>query len=489
MTITNEQVKRLRQMIHKNNQEISAAKSGMSTKTARKYLTIGKLPSELKKKRSWKTRTNVFDSVWEEVEVMLTRAPGLQSKTILSHFIKKDPNKFNEGHIRTLQRLLRKWRASNGSNDNIIFNQTIRPGVQSQSDYTSMNELGIRIRGDKFDHLLFHFILPYSRWEYVSICYSESFDSLSKGYEEAVWLLGYVAPEHRTDNLTAASKKSGNKRIESDKWQEFMRHYQVKASRNNPGESHENGSIEKSHDLLKNDIRQELMLRGSSDFLDIEEYQKFLLMIVKRRNSTRNSKLTQELSLLNPLPINKYYAPELLEVTVSKSSTIRVKQVTYSVPSRLIGYSLRVHIYQGEIKLYYGDQVVQKMPEVDKSESSAVINYRHIIGGLLRKPGAFQHYHYREFLFPTVHFRNAYDKLIKTYPVNGVKEYLKILHHAAIDSESEVAAALEILIDENITPTLNGVKDILDSKVKKELSVEVKEPLMEQYDSLLKYIA
>lgn len=489
MTVTNQQVMRLRQMVHKYNQEVAAAKSGMNVKTARKYLVSNKMPCELKKERHWKTRSNVFEPVWSEIESMLVKAPGLQSKTILTHLIGKQPDQFNDRHERTLQRLIRKWHASNGSNNNVIFNQTIRAGKQSQSDYTSMNEVDIRIKGDRLEHLLFHFILPYSRWEFVSICYSESFNSLSKGYEEAVWALGYVAPEHRTDNLSAASKRVGKKRSTTDSWKEFMRHYQVSPTRNNPGESHENGSIEKSHDLLKRDIRQQLMLRGSNDFSSLTEYEAFLRTIVTRRNDTRLIKLREEISLLKPLPDKKYYAPELLELVVSKSSTIRIKQVTYSVPSRLIGYNLRAYVYQGEIKLYYGMQLVQSMPEIDKSRAKAVINYRHIIASLVRKPGAFENYHYRESLFPALCFREAYDVLIKTYPVNGVKQYLQILHMAAIGSESDTQSAIEILLDQNITPTIERIKDLLDSKHKQEVVVHVREPIVSQYDLLLQLTA
>ena len=479
----------LKQMTHKNNKELSAAKSGMSVTTARKYLATNKAPSELKKERHWKTRANVFESEWAKIEAMLSKAPGLQAKTILSHLISEKPNIFNDCHERTLQRLLRKWRASNGSNNNVIFNQTIRAGKQSQSDYTSMNELNINIRGDKFEHLLFHFLLPYSRWEFVEICYSESFDSLSKGYENAVWTLGYVAPEHRTDNLSAASKRSGSKRVATDNWQEFMKHHGVVASRNNPGKSNENGSIEKSHDLLKNDIKQHLMLRGSNDFSTIAEYKGFLQKIIVRRNGTRSDKLSEEIKLLNPLPEKKYYAPETLELTVTKSSTIRIDQVTYSVPSRLIGYNLRAYIYQGAIKLYYGTQLICEMPKIDKSKANAVINYRHIIAGLVRKPGAFTNYHYRDHLFPTIVFRKLYDKLIKTHPVNGTKQYLQILHLAAVNSESEVEAAVSILMEGKITPTINRIKELLYIKSQEKIVVHVDQPVVKQYDCLLELVA
>ena len=461
----------------------------MNVKTARKYLASHKMPSELKGERYWKTRSNVFEPVWGEIESMLIKAPGLQSKTILTHLISKQPNQFNDSHERTLQRLVRKWRASHGSNHDVIFNQTIRAGRQSQSDYTSMNEMNISIKGDRLEHLLFHFVLPYSRWEFVSICYSESFDSLSKGYEDAVWALGYVAPEHRTDNLSAASKRVGNKRTITNNWKEFMRHYQVTPSRNNPGESHENGSIEKSHDLLKNDIRQQLMLRGSNDFNSVTEYEEFIQKIIARRNGARSDRLLEEIKLLKSLPEKRYYAPEILELTVTKSSTIRIDQVIYSVPSRLIGYALRAYIYQGEIKLYYGTQLVCEMPKIDKSKTDAVINYRHIIAGLVRKPGAFTNYHYREHLFPSVLFRRAYDKLIKTHPVNGTKQYLQILHLAAVNSESEVEAAITVLMEDKIIPTTNKIKDLLYIKSQKKVEVHVDQPMVNQYDSLLELIA
>jgi hypothetical protein len=195
------------------------------------------------------------------------------------------------------------------------------------------------------------------------------------------------------------------------------------------------------------------------------------------------------MKLLKPLPEKKYYAPEIIEVTVTKSSTIRIDQVTYSVPSRLIGYNLRAYIYQGEIKLYYGMQLICKMPKADKSKINAVINYRHIIAGLVRKPGAFANYHYRDHLFPTIHFRNAYDKLIKSHPVNGTKHYLEILHLAAVNNESEVEAAIAALMESRITPTIEKIKNLLYIKSQGKAVVHVDQPIVEQYDSLLELVA
>ena len=492
MTCTNQQVIRLKQMSYKYNKGISAAKSGMSAKTARNYLLSNQLPSEMKKERDWKTRSNIFEPIWSEIEDMLSKSPKLQAKTILEALINKDSERFNGSHERTLQRLIRNWRATSGCEREVIFNQCLKPGMQSQSDYTVMNDVGVLIAGEQFDHLLFHFMLPYSLWEYASICYSESFESLSKGYDDAVWTLGFVAPEHRTDNLTAATKAAGGKRVFTDNWQEVMDYYGVVPSRNNPGVSHENGSVEKSNDLLKNAIRQQLMLRGSNNFSDQRQYEQFISQLIASRNSRRVKKFEEELSLLKSLPYKKYYSPLILEATVSRFSTVRLLKVTYSVPSRLIGYKLRAYIYHSEIKVYYDQTLVQTMPQI-KAGGEASINYRHIICSLVRKPGAFSNYYYREHLFPSSTFRTAHDMLIKHYPINGAKQYLQILQLAAIGSESEVQKVIALLIANNKTRVLTEVRDLLEvsnqTKNKSIPEVKVIAPSLGDYDLLLNAVA
>lgn len=493
MACTNQQVIRLKQMSCKYNKEIAAAKSGMSAKTARKYLLAQGLPSEMKKERHWKTRSNVFSSVWDEIEDMLTKSPKLQATTILQYLINKDPDKFKPSHKRTLQDLCKKWRATSGSDKDVIFSQDLKPGMQSQSDYTIMNDLSITIAGQQFDHLLFHFMLPYSLWEHASLCYSESFASLSKGYDDAVWNLGGVLPEHRTDNLTAATKLVGSTRVFTQNWQEVMDHYGVTPSRNNPGISHENGSVEKSHDLLKTAIAQALMLRGSKNFNDKAQYKQFVSEVVASRNSNskRVERFEEELALLKPLPSKKYYAPLILDATVSKFSTIQLLKVTYSVPSRLIGYKLRAYIYQGEIKLMYGKALVQTMPQIKSTTGiEASINYRHIIKSLVSKPGAFKNYVYRDHLFPTVSFRTAHDMLVAHLPVNGAKQYLKILQLAAIGSESEVQTILEQMMASCKTPSFAEVEEQIKSKAKaRNMSaisgVKIIAPNLKCYDALL----
>ena len=463
-------------------QEVAAAKAGMSVKTARKYIACGQLVSELKRKRHWKTRSNVFDSIWLEIEDMLKKSPALEAKTILEFLMKRDENKYKQEHLRTLQRIIRNWKALNGKEKAVIFTQKLIPGKQSQSDFTCMNSIGIMIGGKAFKHLLFHFMLPYSRWEYASICYAESFESLSQGYEGAVWSLGGIVKEHRTDNLAAATKKGKEGRVFTEKWQEVMKYYGVTASRNNPGVSHENGSVEKSHDLLKSAIEQHLYLRGSNNFASIEDYKIFIDKIILDRNAGRKELLKKEMEVLKPLPDKKFYAPLVIDVGVSRFSTVRILKSTYSVPSRLIGYRLRAYIYYGEIKLYYGDKLIQVMTKLKEGEA---INYRHIINSLIRKPNAFVNYQYKDSLFPSAYFRKAYDKLFKHYPSNCNKQYLKILQLAAIGSENEVESALKILLRSKIIPNLDKVKELLHITNYSIPQVKVNMPVLSNYDSLL----
>jgi len=467
-------------------EEIAALKTGVDRKTASKYIEAGQLPSEMKKKRNWSTRSDCFEAVWPTLAEMLTNAPGLEAKTLLEWLIEqKDKTPpFHFGQLRTLQRRVRDWRALHGPEKSVIFPQHIMPGKQSQSDCTCMNSLRITIAGAAFPHLLFHWMLPYSRWETVSICYTESFASLTAGYTAAIWELGAVAPEHRTDNLTAATHSFGNGREFNKSWNDFLKHHGVKPSRNNPGESHENGSVEKSNDLIKKNIEQQLLLRGSRNFTSIDDYNIFLKIIMKQRNKSRQARLTEDLVYFLPLPKRRWEAVQTLSVTVGPASIISVLKGVYSVPARLIGYGLDVDIYPKHLNIRYGRKVIESIPRLPNDRGVAV-NYRHIIGYLLRKPGAFAHYQYRECLFPRLAFRKAYDMLIEQSPARGHKDYLKVLHLAAIGSESDVTAALEILMESGDVPLPDAVKKLLDLPSNAHPAVRVTQPKLGDYDRLL----
>lgn len=484
MTCTDQQVVKLMKEKANYGVETAAARAGMSPKTARKYIESGELPSADKKPRHWKTHSDYFDEVWPEIKSFLENAPGLQAKTLLDWLIQKDAIRFQQSHLRTLQRRLKHWRATEGPEKAVIFSQEHIPGIQSQSDYTCMNALDITILGNPFKHLLYHFMLVFSRWETASICYSESYESLSMGFEKAVWELGGVLSDHRTDNLSAATHQSGGRRKFNEQWQSFLAHYQVKPSKNNPGQSQENGSVEKSHDLLKNAIDQRLMLRGSRDFSSISDYEGYLRQILKERNAGRQQALAQERPHLKPLPDKRFNHFSLHRSRVSPESTIRVCQATYSVPSRLISEWVKVEAYHERLEIYYGQKHIQTMERVAKGEQA--IAYRHVINQLLRKPGAFAHYKYREHLFPSLLYRQAYEKLSRSHPDKGHKYYLKLLQFAATGSEEAVATAIEILISNGQLPYPDAVQGLIElPQQTTPPDVYVKAPELNEYNQLL----
>ena len=484
MTITNQQVKLLMKKLKNNTREVAAAKSGMSANTARKYLKNGLLPSDAQKPHTWKTRPDVFSNDWDELAKMLEHTPGLEAKTLLGYLITRTPEQYNQSHLRTLQRRVRDWRAAFGAEKAVIFRQDIQPGKQSQSDFTCMNSLSVTINGQPFKHLLFHFMLPFSRWEAVKLCFSESFESLIAGFEQCIWELGYVAGEHRTDNLTAATKAMGSRREFTERWQLVMSHYQIQPTTNNPGVSHENGSVEKSHDTLKNAIDQMLMLRGTRDFQTQDEYMVFVQEIVNGRNKYRAAQLEKEVDLFHELPDRKWHSPIIIKARVSPGSIIQLLEKPYTVPSRLIHYTLKAYVYPDEIVLFYGNKQLQTMPR-NHGDAIDGINYKHLIDSLVRKPGAFANYRYQAAFFPRLCFRKAYDVLCANRPATADRTYLKLLQLAKIQSEQQVADAIELLLEEKQLPLLESVKELIDAYQKERRAVHVMEPSLSDYDSLL----
>ena len=209
--VTDNQIRRLRVLSKvEKNQEIAAAKAGMDAKTARRYLRSGKLPSESRQERTWRTRADPFDGVWEEVVSLLNNGPGLEAKTLLEELQRRYPGRFADGQLRTLQRRVKVWRAVEGPAKEVFFTQRHEPGRLSASDFTHMTELGITIQGRSLPHLVYHFVLTYSNWETGTICYSESFESLAEGLQNALWELGKVPARHRTDRLSSAVNNMRN---------------------------------------------------------------------------------------------------------------------------------------------------------------------------------------------------------------------------------------------------------------------------------------
>lgn len=488
VTCTQKQIRALFKYSKTLSQEAAAAKAGMSLRTARKYIKAGTVMLSEKKEWKWRqTHKDAFESVWSEIESMLDTDAGLQSQTLMQWLIDRYPEQFNWSQVRTLQRRIRRWRALKGPDQDVKFPQRHIPGRQSQSDWTHCNELGVVIDGQPFPHMLFHFMLPYSRWETVYISHSESFDSLTMGYMKAVAELGGLAEEHRTDNLTAAVNNHGTRHIFQERWAAFMDHYGVRASMNNAGESHENGSVEKSHDLLKNALDQALRLRGSRDFVSVADYEKFVRRILDQRNKGRKKRLAEEMAALKDLPGRDWNDPKEVRPTVTAFSTISVEKVVYSVPSRLIARELKALVYPETVRVFLGDTLVQEMPRLEPGARK--INYRHVIAHLIRKPGAFANYQYREELFPTVIFRRAYDALKRERPERADKEYLSILHLAAMNSEQDVEAALAMLLEERQLPVSAAVRDLAQVPPSALPAMSIPAPDLCSYDILLSYMS
>lgn len=439
----------------------AALKAGMSEPTARKYRRAGKLPKQLSKPHDWRTRPDPFGEVWPEIEEFLRKDSGLEGKTIFEEIRRRHPGRFGDGQLRTLQRRIRLWRALHGPEQEVFFSQIYRPGEQCQSDFTEMNSQAITILGQEFKHLIYHFVLPYSNWESVEIAYSESFEALSEGLQGALWELGAVPMKHRTDCLSAATHelRHSHGRGFNLRYTELLGHYGMEPSKIGVGKANENGDVEQSHFRFRSAVDQRLRLRGSRDFSSVEEYRRFLKLISAERNAERRVRLNEELCGMRRLPLRRVDACREEWVTVSRWSTVRVAHNVYSVPSRLIGYRLRARIQAASIELEYGGQTIERMERL-RGNNRCQIDYRHLIHSLLRKPGAFERYMYREALFPTVIFRQAYDRLVQSSKKWADLEYVRILYLAATTLESQVEQALVKLLAQGELPEYEAVKSL-----------------------------
>jgi len=488
--ITNNQIRRLRKMKQQGKKlGISAVKAGMDEKTARKYLRLDKLPSEVKADHTWKTREDVFKDVWEEVKSKLELNHGLEAKTIFGYLQRKYPGKFKDGQLRTLQRRLKVWRATEGPSKEIFFEQKHEPGKLGESDFSSMNKVGISIGGVVFDHLIYHFVLSYSDWEMGNICFSESFESLSYGLQNALWKLGKVPKEHQTDRLSTAVHKNTHPDEFTRRYQALLDYYGIKGRKTNPASPHENGDIEQRHYRFKKALEQSLMLRGSCDFQSREEYADFLEKLFIQLNSGRQEKLKEELLVMKKLPSCKLDSFKRMRVKVSKGSSIRVNHNVYSVNSRLIGEQVKVKLYAEYLEIWYSQRCIERLPRL-RGEGKHRINYRHIIEWLIRKPGAFENYKYREDLFPTSRFRIAYDYLKEKHTAGKAgKEYLKVLYLAFKEGEELVDDALLTLIENGVDISEDSVEAYIGKFRNEErvsrTEVEIDEVNLEIYDKLL----
>ena len=429
------------------NQEIVASKSGMDPKTARKYRRDGRLPSEMAAVVHGRTRPDPFVEVWDDVQKLFADNAGLEAKTVFEYLQRQDPGRFQDGQLRTLQRRVKVWRATEGPAREVFFAQQHPPGRLGASDFTHMEELGVTILGQSFLHLIYHFVLTYSNWEAGTVCFSESFESLSEGLQNALWQLGKVPHRHRTDRLSTAVNNMSDPVEFTDRYKGLMSFYDLESEKTQAGHGNENGDVEQRHHRFKRAVAQELMLRGSVDFASVDEYQRFLAAMFVRLNAGRKQRLAEELSVMKQLPGRRMESAKREQVKVDSGSLIYADRNVYSVPSRLIGEQVEARLYMDHVEVWYGQKKVAEMPRL-RGRNKHRVDYRHIIDWLVRKPGAFEHYRYREELFPTSRFRMSYDLLEEQFgPYQGSKQYLKILELAARSSEVRVDAALRLLLE------------------------------------------
>lgn len=395
----------------------SAAKAGISERSGRS-IDQGTRADPILNKRHWRTRRDPLAQVWDsELVPLLHKTPTLQPITLLEYLQAKYPHDYPDSLGRTLQRRVKKWLALYGPHKEVMFYQTHKPGRQGLSDFTKLKKVCVTIAGQLFDHLLYHFRLAYSHWSFIKIIQGgESYTALAEGLQEALRKLGGVPHEHRTDSLSAAFKNL--QRISQEdmtvRYDAFCRHYGMRATRNNRGLGHENGSIESPHGHMKRRIEQAILLRGSSDFNSIQDYQLFIEKVVDQANRRHAKAIDLERPYLLALPQTRATDYSEVRAVVSSSSTISIKSVTYTVPSRLQGEVLYVRVYDDRLVCYLGYTHVISLKRAfvpPGKRCGRQVDYRHVIHSLIRKPQAFRYSQLREDLLPNDTYRTIWKEV------------------------------------------------------------------------------
>jgi hypothetical protein len=234
-------------------------------------------------------------------------------------------------------------------------------------------------------------------------------------------MLGGAPGEHRSDSLSAAFRNlDADARADlTTRYDALCEHYGMTPTRNNRGIAHENGSVESSHGHLKAAVEDALAMRGSTDFEDLAAYRRFIDEIVARKNRRSAARIDTERATLKPLPDRRTSDYEEHILPVTSSSTFVLRKVFYTVPSRLIGHRLRVRLYDDRLDLFLGGSYLMTRPRgrpKSATEHGYVVDYRHVIHSLRRKPMALLQLTYRDQLFPREAYRLMFERLLKPCP-------------------------------------------------------------------------
>ena len=464
---------------------LAAMKASMDRKTAAHYLAAGHGP-EARGERWWRTRADPLSAIWTEAETWLLRAPEIETKLLFEHLLATRPGEVSLRSLRTFYDRVARWKREHGQPREVFFPQARQPGESLQLDWTNANELKVEIDGTVFPHLLCHSVLPYSNWEWAVPCHSESFLSLKAGLGATLWELGGVPPLLQTDRSSTAThqlQRTKQERGFNPDYLELCGHYGLEPRTINKACPNENGDIESAHGHLKRRLATHLTLRGRRDFGDEKEYTAFVGQICRGANVLRQEKVTEEMGVLRALPATRYPEADEIAVRVSSYSTARVKDSAYSVPSQLIGATVVALVSEAEVCFLHAGKEVARYRRRCRGE--AAIDYRHVIHSLVRKPGAFARYIYREELFPRAVFRQSYDRLKQEKADRAEATYVRILALAAECGENEVAHVLGGLLREDILPSEDGVRERLVKPADSRPLLASFEPEIASYDQLL----
>jgi hypothetical protein len=474
---------------HNQSQYSAAAKAGFSSRTARR-VDSGQ-HSTTKTPRNYATRKDPLNGLFEQhVVPLLEKEPTLQPSTLFEVLEDIAPGQFERTQLRTLQRRIKKWRVKYGPEQDIIFRQKHTPGVMGISDYTWANELNITLNGNAFNHKLYHYRLVFSGWTYVEVILGgESFESLSSGLQNALWRSGGVPQTHRTDSLSAAFNNHAQAEMLTERYGKLCKHYGVKATRNNKGIAHENGAIEGPNGHLKRKIEQQLLLRSSRDFVDLKQYRAFIDTIVAKINRQCRTRYVEECAHLSPLPARRTHDFSEQYVKVTSSSTITIKRVTYSVPSRLMAATLLVHIYDERLELFYGHEMTLTLARVHTAGSSRgrSIDYHHLIHALAKKPNAFKSSQLRDDLIPKGDFWQLWQQLTNEGVTNEDCHYMVNLLLIADNYDCEAALGRFVLsgYEKGNAVTISQCREIFGPEKIAPPNLDSQQHLASSYNELL----
>jgi hypothetical protein len=449
-----------------NSPTIAAAMAGFSRATGYRIETDPRLPSQKKKPRG-RRRPDPLASVWDaEIVPILRDASGIRAIAVFDEMMRRHPA-LGRGVRRTLERRIRTWRALNGPDQEVIFRQQHPPGRMGLSDFTDVGDLSITIAGEPLDHRLYHFRLAFSGFEHAHVVLGgESFVALAEGLQNALWALGGVPEQHRSDSLSAAFRNLERDAREdlTRRYEALCAHYRMTPTRNNPGVAHENGSIESPHGHLKQTIKDELLLRGSRNFADLDGYRGFIDEVVGRHNARHRKQIEIERTVLKELPERRTTDYEEERVVVTSSGGFSLRKVFYTVPSRLIGHWLNVRLYDDRLICFLGSTEVLKLRRgrsPDHRKRAHVVDYRHVIHALRRKPMALLNLVYRDQLFPRAAYTRAFEALLisvgEKRACRTMVGLLALAHDRAC--EAELADAIATDLDVGRLPDLDRLRE------------------------------